>query len=599
MNEEWSRREVLATLGVGAMAVALPPAVRLAPTVESSSPSSFTGARALRAAMHVHGSWSEGLGSWEAQFAQAAGNGFDLLYLTDHDMRAMALNYMTSLSGVTLLASASGSLAQQAATASAGSLRLLAESASDTTSASVTLQVQPKPDAFNRLRTSIAGLTITQTIGTASLSGGARYEVVVPLSYHPAIGARAAGQYRLVYRFGGTTGRWTESGGLTGVVSAPTPAAGSVQTFSPEQDAAYLWPDMLAIDNAIYGLSFVARSPKRTAVADVSVRSVTFGRTQNSATSVIANQAQVIARYGPRYPSLAVRASTEISKTLPDMNPFGIPPWLPDYSTLSTDHDTRYRQMVAQVHAAQGVIAWNHPFGYDMGPLLPPADRDTKRRQVFSSMLAVDAFGVDVIEVGYTLRGQVDAAAHLALWDTFSRTGRFLTGNGTSDDHSGQGWASLSNGFATGLWAASTSDPDVVAALAAGRAFVAHVGRWPGAELDLLVDGSMPMGGVSVGTRNTRQLAISAANLPSGSIVELVRGPVDYAGKVDPGTAVTRTVAASSFAAGPVTFQVDTTTSRFFRTQVRTSDGQIVGASNPVWLLREQPPVTVPAARRY
>ena len=41
-------------------------------------------------------------------------------------------------------------------------------------------------------------------------------------------------------------------------------------------------------------------------------------------------------------------------------------------------------------------------------------------------MNAVHAFGADILEVGYAIRGQVDAAAHIALWDTFSRNGTFL-----------------------------------------------------------------------------------------------------------------------------------------------------------------------------
>jgi hypothetical protein len=41
-------------------------------------------------------------------------------------------------------------------------------------------------------------------------------------------------------------------------------------------------------------------------------------------------------------------------------------------------------------------------------------------------MNAVHAFGADILEVGYAIRGQVDAAAHIAMWDTFSRNGTFL-----------------------------------------------------------------------------------------------------------------------------------------------------------------------------
>jgi hypothetical protein len=305
----------------------------------------------------------------------------------------------------------------------------------------------------------------------------------------------------------------------------------------------------------------------------------------------------VLSTYQPRYPNMAVRNATEISQNLPDMNPFGIPPWLPDYSTLSTDHDTRYHQMVSQVHAMHGVIAWNHPFGYDMGPLLSATDQAAKRRQVFQSMQAVNAFEVDIVEVGYNVRGQVNAATHIALWDTFSRAGRWLTGNGASDDHGGQGWKSITNGWFTGLWTPSLSDADLVKTLASGRAFAAHLGRWPGGEMDMLVDGTVPMGAISVSTRTSRQVAIAAKNLPTGSTVQLVGGYVDYLGKVDPETWVSKTLSPSAFAAGPVTVTVDTSASKFFRPQVVGSDGLVIGTGNPVWLLRTAPPGGIPPAR--
>lgn len=117
---------------------------------------------------------------------------------------------------------------------------------------------------------------------------------------------------------------------------------------------------------------------------------------------------------------------TEISKYLPDMNTFGMPQWLPDYSTFPAVHDTLYKQLVDRVHALGGIISYNHPFGYDMGPAAqrgrsgrqaPPAVRLDERRA---------PFGADILEVGYAIRGQVDAAAHIALWDTFSRNGTFL-----------------------------------------------------------------------------------------------------------------------------------------------------------------------------
>ena len=591
---ELTRRGFLGAVGAG---VLLPAAVRVpAAAAAPGALSGFGAGRALRAAMHVHGSWSEGTGSWQAQFQQAAAGGYDLLYLTDHDIRMLARGYLTSLSGVALAGSSTGTFAQKAATASGGGLRLLAESASATAAAAATLTL-PEAMAKSALRTSISGFTIRQTVTRATLSGGATYEITVPLSYHPATGGRPAGQYTIVYRFGSTAGRSVQ--GLTGTVSAPAPAAGAVLTLSPETDAAALWPDLLAIDNGAAGLSFTARSPHRGAVADVTIGSTTFARARSTAAAVIADQARVVAAYQPQHPGLTARASTEVSISHPHANPFGLPQWLPDYGSLPTAHDAQYRAIVDQVHAGGGVISWNHPFGDDNPPLLAPAARDTKRRQVFADMLAVDLFGMDVVEVGYNSRGGVDAATHLALWDTFSRAGRFLTGNGTSDDHSGKGWKNLNNGYATGLWAASTSDAAVSTALSTGRAFAVHAGRWPGGEIDLLVDGTVPMGGVSVGGAGTRQLAIAATALPAGSSVQVVSGPVDYTGAVDPGTTVVSTLTAAAFAHGPVTMPVSASASRFYRAQVVSSAGVLLGSGNPVWLLRESPPVPVPPGRRH
>jgi hypothetical protein len=597
-GEPWSRREFLGVGAAAAVGLVTPGALWLPQSGSVAAASPFTGTNALRLAMHVHASWSEGLASWEAQFSQAASNGLDVLYMTDHDFRSTASNFITSLPSNAWVRSTTGQLAQQASTVSGGGFRVLAESSSASVAASVTLALQPKPLAFNRLRTSIAGQTLEHTVTTATLSGGATYEVVVQLSYHPAASGRPAGSYQLVYRFGaGAASRFTENGGLTGVVAAPTPAAGSVQLLSLETDVAALWPNMLPMDNAMYGVTFSAKSPHKGSVADVKVTGVRFQRTQNAPASVAANQASLISTYQPRFSNLTVRASIEIGEPLPHMNPFGIAQYFPNYANLPTDPNQLFAAIVADVHAQHGLISFNHPFGFNDGPLLNATDRVTKRRQVFQSMQGVHEFGVDILEVGYILRGSVDAATHIALFDTFARNGTFLTANGTNDDHGGQHWNTLKNGFFTGLWAASRSEADIMAGLAAGRAYAAHLGKWPGGETDLLVDGTVRMGSVSVSTKATRSLSIWAANLPSGGSVQLVSGPVDYAGAQDPDTAVVSTLATSAFSGGVAALSVDTSTSRFYRVQVLAKDGSIVGCGNPVWLLRAPPPGGIPPAR--
>ncbi len=590
-----TRRGFLESMGIASGGMVLPSGL-WSPQAQTEplAASGFGSGRALRAAMHVHGSWSEQEGSWEAQLFQAASNGYDVLYLTDHDRRQLAMGYLTSLSGAKWDPVVStGRFSQRAARVSKGSFHLRAESAEALHPASVMVSIH----ARSRFRTSVSGLTIKQKVDSLRLSEGAHYELILTLSYHPAMAGRPAGQYRLIYRFGAPVRRWRADHGFTGVVGLPRPHPGSTQTLVPTRDIAAIWPEMVAIDNGSYGLSFRARSPHRGAVCDVKVGSVRFTRSRSSAADVIADQAALLARYRRRYPSVRAYASTETSRTLPDMTPFGIRPWLPHYSTLSPDRTVYHHQISKEVHRMGGLISYNHPFGYAIGPLLSAARQTAMRRQVFTDMQAVGRFGADILEVGYNVRGHVDCPTHLALWDTFSRNGDFLTGNGVSDDHSGQGWKTRKNGFATGLWATSTSQAALVHALAAGRAYAAHAGHWPGA-LDLLVDESVPMGAVSVSHRTSRTVAVWATELPPGSAVQVIGGPVDYANHLDPGTWVVETLTPESFSRNVATVVVDTSKSRFFRAQVLNRRGRVLGTSNPVWLLRATPPGGIPRARR-
>lgn len=328
------------------------------------------------------------------------------------------------------------------------------------------------------------------------------------------------------------------------------------------------------------------------------VDGVDFLRSGHDAVSIAAAQRLMATTYGPRY-DLAMHPGIEVGRGVRHLNAFSDPQYIPNQSlNVPETLDDFYRQVVDGTHARSGLVSWNHPFGANTGPLLSSAQQATKRRTVFADLRDLDLYGSDILEVGYPVRGQVDITTHMALWDTFSRHARFLTGNGVNDDHSAKDWRALNNGFVTGIWATSTAHADLMTGLAAGRAFTAHPGKWAGGQLDMLVDGVVPMGKASISTRTSRSLNIFAANLPAGCAVEIVRGPVDYAGD-DPGTVVVGTVASSAFGtSGTVTRKVDTTQSCFVRTQVRNSTGGIVGIGNPVWLLREPPPTDIPPARR-
>jgi hypothetical protein len=592
-----SRRSVLHAGGAAALAAATS-SIWLPSSAWGASPRSLTGTKPVRNAMHVHASWSEGNGSWESQFAQAAAIGTDVLWMTDHDFRALAYTYLTSLVDIVMVTSQTGSLAQSSAGNTGGVVRVLAESASTSAAASVSSAMQQRPAAWDHLRTSIAGQVVTVSFPAARIDAGGSYDVVVLLSNHPAHGTRPAGQFELHYRFGNlATGRFVAANGIVGVVTNPTPAPGSEFTFDLTADVTSLWPDMLAIDNSFVLLTLVATSPAKGCVVDVSL-SLAIARSQNTSDALIANQKTIVATYGPRYPAMTAYPSVEISRIDPHIIPFGVPQFWPDQTTITDDnHDAAYDAITSSVHAQGGLVSWNHPFGASGGPLLPAAQQVTNRRAIFASMMADNRLGADLMEVGYTVRGMVNTQTHLDLWDTFSRQAVFLTGNGVNDDHQGLHWSTLNNGFTTGVWAGSPSQVDLVSALASGRAYTYHAGKWPNAQLDLSVGGTVPMGKVSVKSYKSRSLTIFATNLPKNSLVQVVRGPVDFAGN-DPGTSVVATIKAATFAkSGLASLAVSTTTSCFVRVQVRTSAGAIVGISNPIWLLQTPPAAGIPPAR--
>jgi hypothetical protein len=186
----------------------------------------------------------------------------------------------------------------------------------------------------------------------------------------------------------------------------------------------------------------------------------------------------------------------------------------------------------------------------------------------------------------------------VALWDIMSRNALFLTGNGTSDDHWGQNWFGEVNNWITWVWAATSSQASLLAALAAGRTWCGSLSGFRG-SLDLLVDGSSPMGSVSISAAATRQGALTATSVPAGGSVQLLQGIVDYAGTraLAANTRVIASYPARDLASGSVTTKVDNSRGSFIRSQVLNSSGAIVGLSNPAWLLRNPPPGGIPAAR--
>ena len=615
-----SRRSFLrGTLALGAVGP-LGRAVR-APT--ALSPALIGGAAVLRPwsmAMHIHACFSEGTASMEAQLDQAARNSVEVVWWTEHEFRMTASGarqviHFNGLSEAedglswTWTAASAGTFTEKSATfvgdpisptdpSGSSALRLVALS---TTSSYATYRLNGAQ--YNSLfRTSLDGTTLELDVCPLTVGPDGYLGLFITTSQRPAGGGQTAGTYTLEYRVGGdrTTGSRVAQG-RNGIVTIPA-ATGSwtTVTIDPVQDMAALWPWFDGRDSSLYGIGIGVGSRLGTRT-DVVVDHLRFNRVRKSPQEVLALQAELAASYATRFPTVTQHAALEWSMLREHMNWFGGTLELPAPTSPPWKADTSVGAMVAaaaQVHRAGGVASYNHPFGNGVGSLSSQSAQDALRRTTATDLISNRAYGCDILEVGLPTKGGVAIEGYLSLWDALSRNAVFLTGTGVSDDHTGKSWLTQVTNFFTWAWSDTTELPALTHSLASGRVYFGDPNAFRG-QLDLLVDGTAPMGSVCVGPLASRSVRVVAAGLPSGGSVQVVRGVVDYAGAAVPDPVTTATTyPASAFAPGYVDLDVDTRSSCFVRAVVRDNAGKIVAGSNPVWMLREEPVSGIPPARR-
>jgi hypothetical protein len=625
--------------GVAAAALLpqLPWAARL-PLRSAARPVTANGASAYSMAMHVHSSFSEMDGSMDAQLWQATQNAVDVLWWTEHDQRLNDLDYRKTVHFTSLTAeqpalgegapwhwqqqgSGSGGIVQNPCSpndpVAGGALSLAATSTS--TSPALYGYVAVAPDFNYRANLTGQSLSIDVLLNPGWSRG--YLELAIGTSYHEAYGGRPAGDYALSYRLipaGGQGGRVAE--GDLGVVTIPVDnSSGWVTvTVTPADDIAALWPDLDYRDFSLCQLSLHGVS-----LGDAVSGYFDYLRFTRSLSGevLLQQQHQMSARLAAQYPSVIQRHGLEMSlyplTTYPHLNWFGSGVTVQEYGDMTPPQWLEYLAgAVHQIHSAGGLASYNHPFGVNWPTTaLSQTNQDNTLRSTAAALLPSagnpGALGCDLLEVGYPLRGGtsaggVDLAHHLALWDVMSRNAVFLTGNGTNDDHWGQNWHGNINNWATSVWAPSTSVGDLLAALAAGRAWCGSLSQFggPGASLDLVADGCCPMGSVSLSALTTRQLTVTATGIPAGGSLAVLQGAVDYAGSSPSGLTsnaqpISRYTAAQlSSHGGSETMTVDTTAESYLRTIVHDAKGRIIGASNPVWLLHNAPANGIPAPRQ-
>lgn len=630
-----TRRTILRSAGVLAGAALLPgrgltasAAVRPRPRL-SARPVDPWGNSAYSNAMHIHSSFSEQDGSMAAQMYQAAQNAVDVLWWTDHEERFSALAYPTEFHFTSFseafpgrgpwhwvpeqsghLASYGGGIVTSPSSpndpVSGGSLNLSAK-ATGTAPASHGYYIDCIPERFD-YRASLSGQSITIDVMAPPGWAHGHMELLIKTSVQAGPTANYSLSYQMVPgRAGGV--RKLKASGTEGIVKIPVVMDGrtwTTVTVTPCDDIAALWPSVNAQDFGCYQIHLHAVS-----TGDAVEGYFDWLRFSRSSGGELFNvQQQIGTALAPSYPSVTQQYGIEVSWLPTHVNWFGPNVQVLKFGELDHKAWVNYLRQTAvpQIHSAGGLASYNHAFGATIQPLKSPSQQAKLIASTANFLLPSSdnpaALGCDILEVGYRLRSGMPLSAFVSLWDIFSRNAIFLTGNGTSDDHYGLDWLTgyqgSGNNWATTTWAKSTAQSDLLASLASGRVYFGSLSA-PRAALDLLVDGEVPMGAVSVSSLTSRSLTLTAAGLPSGWSVALMQGDVDYAGTSG---LESNAQQVGSFGPGDLdgngqaTVTVDTSTSSFLRTEVVDPQGVAQALSNPVWLLEAAPANGIAASRQ-
>lgn len=246
-------------------------------------------------------------------------------------------------------------------------------------------------------------------------------------------------------------------------------------------------------------------------------------------------------------------------------------PYLPSTSTLlPTVNDIQVQVFAPSIHAENGLVMLNHPFGAWNGPALPDDQQEAQVQSLLATMLPVQAWNVELIEI-YRLRAQVDLAHHLELWDLLRANGIPVCATATSDAHGAP--FNENHSMVTWINAASPTRDDLIAGLRNCRAFFGDLYLFDGI-LDLQL-GSVPVGGVYPVRPGMQPLSITLDPLPPGAQVKLVQM------QLQPGTQLTYLVDHQVVdPTQPVL--IDVSQPSLVRVEVWSADGQPMVFSNHI-----------------
>ena len=545
----WLPRLLTATLSALSLACSPEPA-----------PIEFSGVYSVQ--LHVHGSFSEGIGSIDSHSHEASELGVDVIWWSDHDFRVASHRHVTrfgfeawkepidrneswkvrpdryrsektkGLSPIVQeLADVSADFVAGSGSDSGGNraLQIIARGESEPFRSYL---YSFEADRAVGRRPLASEVSIELAILVDEWGPNARPVIEIGLSAHPPRQGLPFEPYTLRY-FLAEPGSESYRRGTTFFVPVPVRGDGwNDYRLEITRDAVRGFPFLDGEDNSLHSIAIgvEVRRGARVAARFDDLR-IEQDRSGNAA---FAYQRVVIDRVASTYPGLQQLQGVEISHAGPHLNEFSPEPLLLDFDALLEDSDRTFgaatisdprsfsrfvaSRAVDGAHGRGGIVSYNHPFGVGFG------DRGTrrKRQDVLAKLVASQLYGADLLEVGYRARGGNDLTDHLWLWDQLAIEGLKKVGIGVSDSHGGpaQRWRDAPNNFVTWIHSSSPSRADLLDGLRAGRAFFGDISQFDG-RLDLRTDSGGRMGD-TVAAVDAAEISIEIEGLHSGDSIQVV-----------------------------------------------------------------------------
>ena len=577
--------------------------------------------------LHIHGSFSEGVGSFESHGFEARDVGVDVIWWSDHDFRIASYRHLSRYGfespkepidrGEPWRArlviddgNTKGIRTDSDHTDPAGEHGFSERSVEGEASLWVALR-SDAPSFHSHLlsieahrsthrRSLAAGVTLELAIFAEALGPDACAIVEVLLSEHPDTDG-VMRRHALRYWLGADASAPWREGTVWNVPVAWQTGAWNRIVLPLTRDAIAGFPEIDGEDNSLNTLlvGVAARRGARAMALFDDLRIVQ----ERAGRASFAKYGEMIDAVTAADPQLVQLRGQEISYASGHFNEFSVHPELRDIDAVidgsgilrgenPKEESRRLRDYsighaVREIHARGGLVSYNHVFGAAFAGGVPDSIRT--RETVLARLVRKRLSGADLLEVGYRDRGGHSLRDHLWVWDELAKQGLFPVGVGVSDSHGGgdQRWRTSPNNFVTWIYAASPSATDLIEGLRSGAVFFGDLTRFDG-TVDLVTADGARMGQIVVTDRDVERVAISVRGLEAGD--ELI--------VVESGEMVMRHVVKNSTVALEHDIALAAEGSTTVRIEVRDQGGVAKVFSNPLIFVRQVPEGGIVTSRR-